>query len=97
MLRILVNDAGALEDIAATGTLVDMAAGISTAIAFANVALSETSPQAARDFHDMIRRCVDSPDTWDVEQMRPHVDRSVCALRLLLPEEEGGVRDDGGV
>ena len=96
MLKIYVNDKGGLEEICATGTLVDLAAGISTAVTFANVVLAETSPQAALDFQGMIRRCVDSPDTWDVEQMRPHVDKSVCMLNLLLPKEGGG-HDDGGV
>ena len=97
MLRILVNDAGGVEELTATGTLMGMAAGISAAITFANVILSKTSPRAAEDFHAMIQRCVDSPDMWDTEQMRPHVARSVCALNLLLPDEEGGVQDDGGV
>ena len=97
MLRILVNDAGALTDITATGTLIDLAAGISTAITFANVVLSETSPQAARDFRGMIRRCLENPDMWDAERMRPHVDKSVCALRLILPETKGDGQNDGNV
>ncbi len=89
MLNIRVNDEGALEGLSATGTLVDMVAGISTAITFANVILSEISPQAARDFHEMILRCVNGPDMWDVKQMRPHVARSVCAVNLIFPQEHG--------
>ena len=89
MLYIHVNDEGALERMRATGTLVDMVAGLSTAITFANVILSETSPQASRDFREMILRCVNGSDMWDAEQMRPHVARSVCALNLLIPEENG--------
>lgn len=99
MLRIRVNDSGAVEEISATGTLVDLAAGISATIAFANVILSEISPQAARDFRDMVRRCVNGDDMWDTEQMRPHVAKSACALNLLFPEEngKGGGRNDDGV
>lgn len=88
MLRIYVNDNGAVEELSATGTLLGMAAGISAAIAFANVSLAETSPQAARDFREMVRRCVNGSDMWDTEQMRPHVGKSVCALNLLFPEEK---------
>lgn len=97
MLRIYVNDAGAVGELSATGTLLDMAAGISAAVAFANAVLSETSPDAARDFRAMIERCVNSPDMWDAEQMRGHIDKSVCALRLLPPDEKGEGRNDNGV
>ena len=99
MLDIHVNDEGALERMGATGTLVDMVAGLSTAITFANVILSEISPQVSRDFREMILRCVNGPDMWDAEQMRPHVARSVCALNLLIPEEneKGEERNDSGV
>ena len=45
----------------------------------------------------MIERCVNSPDMWDAEQMRGHIDKSVCALRLLPPDEKGEGRNDNGV